>query len=114
MALPQQRITRGGLLDFQYVRAQYQRTGQFRSFNAWLRGWHEAPSPFFLPASHGDFRRADAELRANHATLVPTLDLARLSPVGLVPASPYFPDGNASLVYIDERAKQLLCVNQYS
>lgn len=99
--------------SFWYVREQYRRTGQFRSINSWLKGWREEPAVFFLPATHADFRSADAEVRANQAYLLPTLDLSALLPVGLAPAAPYFPDGNATLVYFDEARQRLVCVAHY-
>ncbi|WP_046242443.1 hypothetical protein [Hymenobacter terrenus] len=99
--------------SFCYVREQYRRTGRFRSINAWLRGWHEEPGAFFVPATHADFRDADAEARANQAYLFPTLDLAVLHPVGLVPAAPYFPDGNTMLLYFDPVGQRLVCVHHY-
>ena len=96
------------------MRAQFRRTGRFRGLNAWLRGWREEPGSFFLPASHPDFRSADEEARVNQEYLLPGLDLASLHPVGLAPAAPYFPDGNATLVYFDPTGQQLIQVHQYS
>ena len=99
--------------SFYYVREQYRRTGRFRSLNAWLKGWREEPGTFFLPATHADFRSADAEIRANQANLFPSLDLAALLPVGLAPAMPYFPDGNDILVYFDPSDQRLFCIHHY-
>ncbi|GAA4023430.1 hypothetical protein GCM10022409_04100 [Hymenobacter glaciei] len=100
--------------SFRYVRAQFRRTGRFRSINAWLRGWKEEPGAFFLPASHPDFRAAHEEALVNQEYVLPGFDLPRLQPVGLAPASPYFTDGNSTLVYFDSAQQRLVQVNQYS
>ena len=38
--------------SFWYVREQYCRTGQFRSINAWLKGWREESATHVLSARH--------------------------------------------------------------